>query len=101
MLQEIASDVQVLRDHEKAHYDAVQGSIAGLQERLSEVEAAVDPDKDAARKGSGFRSGMRDVVRITLNDDFRLDERLTAIEAALGIAPPDSSDEAPAPAAPR
>lgn len=86
-LDEVASDVQVLRDHEKAHYDAVQSHITKVEERLSAVEKAVDPDADLQRKGSGARKGVQDVVRNVLNDDFHLNERLAGIEAALGIAP--------------
>jgi hypothetical protein len=90
-LNRLIEAVGSLREHEKAHYDAVQARVRDLAAELRSVKAAVDPDADLSRRGSDARAGVREVVGIAL-DDLRLDARLSAIEAALGITPsPDDT----------
>lgn len=88
LLKDLAGSVGVLRDHEKAHYDAVKAQVKALTAELAEVKAAVDPDADLSKPGSDARRGVRYVIGLALNEDFNLDARLSAIEAALGVTPP-------------
>lgn len=86
-LNRLIESVGTLREHEKAHYDAVQAKVRDLATELAAVKAQVDPDADLTRRGSGARRGVQDVVRMTLAE-LKLDERLAAIEAHLGIGAP-------------
>lgn len=87
-LNKLIEAVGTLREHEKAHYDAVQAKVRELRVDLDAVRDAVDPDVDLSTPGSDARKGVRYVIGLALNEDFHLDARLSAIEAALGVAPP-------------